>query len=287
MNNPLAGTDPTGYCTASRIAATCANTPVSWGGSMEDVKAQNQLATQKLNYVSGAAAHASVSGATPQQVGLVKQLATDIINAGGLSQLAAKFDGSAGKNRSTIEGDSYLVSRPLDSVVFSPVLAHMFIVTNATNIGDENANIISFGELENGKTGNVGPDSFPSDLSKTTYESDTRFWQSLRGDQNQAELMTTRIPASSKTVREFARRLKSDTEYQMIGTLFDSTTNSNAAAYAVAYRAAWKDNNKLTGIPLPDSYRSKTSALHWKYINFKGKIDSEVMLNQLIDARSN
>lgn len=58
--------------------------------------------------------------------------------------------------------------------------------------------------------------------------------------------MTTRIPASSKTVREFARRLESDTEYQMIGTPFDSTTNSNAAAYAVAHRAAWKDNGKLT-----------------------------------------
>jgi hypothetical protein len=73
----------------------------------------------------------------------------------------------------------------------------------------------------------------------------------------------------------------------MIGTPFDSTTNSNAAAYAVAHRAAWKDNNKLTGIPLPDSYRSKPNALHWKYINFKGRRDSEVMLNQLIEARSN
>ncbi|WP_158658031.1 RHS repeat-associated core domain-containing protein [Agarilytica rhodophyticola] len=33
MNNPLSGTDPTGYCSASRLQGACDNTPSVWGGS--------------------------------------------------------------------------------------------------------------------------------------------------------------------------------------------------------------------------------------------------------------
>ena len=294
LNNPLNATDPSGYF-FTKLFAMAAEYFAS-------ASFAQSVAMAAVSYASNGGVQFTYSSADSFSYGQGAQrsLESQLFdsydlggNAYGLEQAKAQAHVSSETLTSGVSGtsesggDSYLVSRPLDSNVVGPVAAHMFIVTNANGIGDEEANIISFGELENGKTGDVGPGSSPSDLSKTTYESDSRFWQSLKGDPKQAELMTTRIPASSKTVREFARRLESDTEYQMIGTPFDSTTNSNAAAYAVAHRAAWKDNNKLTGIPLPDSYRSKPNALHWKYINFKGRRDSEVMLNQLIEARSN
>ncbi len=48
MNNPLAGTDPTGYCAVSRIKTVCENTSAHYGGNQEATEAQNNALDGKF-----------------------------------------------------------------------------------------------------------------------------------------------------------------------------------------------------------------------------------------------
>nr|WP_281260967.1 RHS repeat-associated core domain-containing protein [Agarilytica rhodophyticola] len=60
MNNPLSGTDPTGYCSASRLQGACDNTPSVWGGSagnglgaLSSLNNRPQVNHQALSMLSG------------------------------------------------------------------------------------------------------------------------------------------------------------------------------------------------------------------------------------------
>lgn len=130
--------------------------------------------------------------------------------------------------------DSYLVSRPTD---ISSLASHNFIVTDADYVGDPNANVYSFGELENGNLGNVGPGSKPGGFSADTHEGDRNFWLKLK-DRSDKCKEVTKIDAPDDTVRHFAQRLKENREYGSSGEGFGN--NSNTAAQAVAERAAGK-----------------------------------------------
>jgi len=72
MNNPLAGTDPSGYCAVSRIQTVCDNTPALWGGT-----APNSTSHSPTGSGSGMTAPAAGNGADHGVTG------TDDVSNGG------------------------------------------------------------------------------------------------------------------------------------------------------------------------------------------------------------
>ena len=127
---------------------------------------------------------------------------------------------------------SYLVSRPLSSM---PIGNHAFIATNARFPGDTNATIVSFGPLRNGNTGNVNNPRRASDGAKLTHRDDILAFRALKG--TQPGITYGQINASDATVLSVSRAVLENRKYSFTPGLKTRSTNSNSAAYAVAYKS--------------------------------------------------
>ena len=128
--------------------------------------------------------------------------------------------------------DSYIVSRPLGIPGAGRIASHNFIVTNANYPGDPNATIHSFGELDSGNAGGVGPFTSPSGFSNTTSGADNTFWKNLSGGNSCDNI--TKIPAPDAVVDYYANSVVEDQEYHFLGIL---GINSNSIPKAVAEKA--------------------------------------------------
>lgn len=145
--------------------------------------------------------------------------------------------------------DSYLVVRPLSG---APAGNHAFIVANAEYPGDPNADVISFGPLANGNTGNITDGSRADPSARFTHRDDVAAWRALRGTEPSRDGTYARIDARDGTVVTTALAVRENTDYDYVPgvDLFGGApaTNSNSAAYAVAERATRISGGERTDI---------------------------------------
>ncbi|MDP5279408.1 RHS repeat-associated core domain-containing protein [Sphingomonas sp. DG1-23] len=128
--------------------------------------------------------------------------------------------------------DSYVVARPLDDeTLASAKIGHAFIVTDAKYPGDPNANIISFGKLENGSMGNVNNPDNAAEISKTAHATDVAAWREIG---KTGEGAFSKINAPDKLVNATARSVNERLGYAVLPTFTLTAVNSNSAAAAVA-----------------------------------------------------
>jgi hypothetical protein len=146
--------------------------------------------------------------------------------------------------------DSYLVSRPLDDPRISS-FGHAYIVIGANYIGDPEAIVISFGELENGSTGNVSDETRASERSITANSTDRRHWTGL-SEQNDGNEFS-RIDAKDSTVTAVVGAFEETGDYDPIPgpDLFGGApaTNSNSSAIAVANQSTETSGGEETAVP--------------------------------------
>lgn len=139
--------------------------------------------------------------------------------------------------------ESYVVARPLNSVVGKLGFGHAFVVSNAKYIGDPNATVHSFGKLANGNMGNVSDENRAADASRTTFKSDTNAWLSLDAD---ATENISQIDAPDDLVDAVAASVLENRPYDLAPTDSETVThrpsgsvistpqtNSNSGAFAV------------------------------------------------------
>ncbi len=74
---------------------------------------------------------------------------------------------------------SYVVARRLDHPILRLRYGHAFVVTDAEFVGDQNANVHSFGKLANGNMGNVTDNTRAAEISSSTSDSDRAAWGGL------------------------------------------------------------------------------------------------------------
>jgi hypothetical protein len=127
-----------------------------------------------------------------------------------------------------------LVSRPLGENSDSKFVAHNYVVSNATRIGDPKATVCSYGKQNDGKTGPV--DGRTEGMSKGTSERDAAHWRSLGGDAK-GPAMTTKISADDAKVVSAATSVRTSAPYAVVPGLTSNGTNSNSVASAVADKA--------------------------------------------------
>ncbi|WP_346837950.1 RHS repeat-associated core domain-containing protein [Microbulbifer sp. SAOS-129_SWC] len=96
MNNPLAGTDPSGYCAASRLASICGNLPTAnWGGSVTDMARKNHAVSAQGNgfnnqAINNALSKAKIPGAASEKLSLgARENVQQVKDASGQSVNAA------------------------------------------------------------------------------------------------------------------------------------------------------------------------------------------------------
>jgi hypothetical protein len=134
--------------------------------------------------------------------------------------------------------DSFLVSRPLGGD--SRYIAHNYVVSHATSVGDPKAIMHSFGRQSDGKTGRV--DKTTTGMSEGTSVKDAKHWLSLGSDKKLATEMTTKIDAPDGKVAAVANSVVVNRTYDALPALtIAKTTNSNSVASAVADAAAGKE----------------------------------------------
>ena len=126
---------------------------------------------------------------------------------------------------------SYLVSRPLakgTAIKKHPGrfrANHNFIVTNATELGDPGATIISFGRTESGKMGRVGGE---------VQKADRNHWISLSEKETAATYRL--LDASDADVIKIANSVRENSDYNYVPSI-QGGANSNSGAGAVANRS--------------------------------------------------
>jgi uncharacterized protein RhaS with RHS repeats len=141
--------------------------------------------------------------------------------------------------------DSYVVARRLDEPTAGRAgFGHAFIVVGAKHPGDPNARVISFGELKNGKMGNISESSRASEIGTETAKSDVAAWKSI-GENSSATF--SKIEAPDNLVSAVAENVSEKFEYSLVPTFTTAGVNSNSAAAAVA-----NVSSELNGSPNPE-----------------------------------
>ncbi|WP_346837946.1 RHS repeat-associated core domain-containing protein [Microbulbifer sp. SAOS-129_SWC] len=116
MNNPLAGTDPSGYtgCAASRLASICGNLPTAnWGGSVTDMARKNHAVSAQGNgfnnqAINNALSKAKIPGAASEKLSL---------GARENVQQVKDASGQSGDSADPIKGDSAFMLASNDNEV--------------------------------------------------------------------------------------------------------------------------------------------------------------------------
>ena len=134
--------------------------------------------------------------------------------------------------------DSYVVARLLNSLALQAALqGHAFVVTNARYLGDPQARVYSYGKLSNGNLGSVVDPTRASQLSASTFATDSAAWANLGVRTTYSNV--ARIDAPDATVDKVAQSLKENRPYELAPSAspFDSAANSNSAAFATGDKA--------------------------------------------------
>jgi len=183
MNNPLAGTDPTGYvgCAASRIESTCDSTLSRYGGN-----GKADASSFGGNKSGGSRSNgSSAAGSKPTQT------AQNINSVGSLQQNAGKQNQSYGNDANFAKDDGTNVSGGIKQAAGD-------LLTDAGNITGELAadawEGLSFGF-------NAVKDGVASDFEDGMWEGIVRFTGGRNGDDALAEMrqnfLSTSIVAGS------------------------------------------------------------------------------------------